>query len=109
MGMKRLWRAAAILVAVLGLASCDNSAKKPAAPPAAPIRMSCMNPQEAGLKARDITIRLGEELTAKRISDEDYRAFVATLNVGYQAWGERQDLKAYCAALDKVVNDAGLK
>lgn len=78
-------------------------------PTSPPFHVSCMNPQEAGLKARDITVKLGEALTAKRISDEDYRAYIATLNVGYSAWGERQDLKAYCAALDKVVNDAGLK
>ena len=107
--MKHVWRAAAISAAVFGLAACDNGPKKPTAAPASPIHMSCMNPQEAGIKARDITTRLSEELTAKRISDEDYRAYVATLNSGYDAWGERQDLKGYCAALDKVVNDAGLK
>lgn len=109
--MRHLWRAAAISTAVLGLAACDNSAQKPPTPPpmSPPIRVSCMNPQEAGLKARDITIKLGEALTAKRISDEDYRGYIAMLNVGFAAWGERQDLKAYCAALDKVVNDAGLK
>jgi hypothetical protein len=107
--MTKLWRAAAISTAVLSLAGCDNSATKKPAPASTAVHVSCANPQEAGLKARDITVRLGEELTAKRISDEDYRGYVAMLNVGYEAWGERQDLKAYCAALDKVVNDAGLK
>ena len=95
-----------ISTALIALAACDN---KPAAPPSTPIHMSCMNPQEAGQKAREITIRLGEEVTAKRISNDDYRAYVATLNVGYEAWGERQDLKAYCAALEKVVRDARLQ
>jgi len=95
-------------MAVLGLAACDNSANKPVAPPSPPIHVSCANPQEAGLKAQDITRKLGEELTAKHISDDDYRAFIAALGVGYQAWGERQDLKAYCEALDKVVKSAKL-
>ena len=107
--MQHHWRVAAVSVTVLSLAACDNGAKTPTAAPVSPIHVSCMNPQEAGLKARDITKRLSEELTAKRISDEDYRAYVATLNSGYDAWGERQDLKGYCAALDKVMNDAGLK
>ena len=106
--MKHVWRAAAISAAVFGLAACDNGAKKPTAPAVSPIQMSCANPQEAGIKARDITRRLSEELTAKRISDEDYRGYVATLNSGYNAWGERQDLKGYCAALQKVVSDAAL-
>lgn len=43
------------------------------------------------------------------MSDDDYNANNATLRAGLRAWGEKRDLKAYCAALDKIVNDAALK
>src|SRR5690349_2529108 len=71
--MHQVWRGALVSIALLVLAACDNGPKKPVTPPSAPIHMSCMNPQEAGLKAQDITRKLGEALTAKHISDDDYR------------------------------------
>jgi hypothetical protein len=104
--MQKVWRAALISSVLLGIAACDN---KPATPPSPPIHMACTTPAQAGQKAQEITRKLGEAVTAKRISDDDYRAYNATLSTGLQAWGEKQDLKAYCAALDKVVSDAGLQ
>ena len=107
--MQNVWRAGAFSIVLLSLAGCDNSANKPATPPSPPIHVACTTPEQAGQKAKDITQKLGEAATAKRINDDDYRAYNTTLGMGYQAWSEKQDLKAYCAALDKVVNDAGLK
>lgn len=108
--MQMVRRAALLSTALLGLAACDNGSNKPPGPPASPaISMACTTPVEAGKKAQDITRKLGEALTAKRITDDDYRALNVTLGSGYQAWSERQDLKAYCAALEKVVNDGGLR
>jgi hypothetical protein len=30
------------------------------------------------------------------------------MSAGFQAWAEKQDLKAYCATLDKVSREAAL-
>ena len=43
------------------------------------------------------------------MSEDDYRVHNATLRAGLRAWGEKRDLKAYCAALEKIVNDAALR
>jgi hypothetical protein len=107
--MRLAGRAALISIVLLGLVACDNSSNKPSAPQSPPVSMACTTPEQAGKKAQDITRKLGEALSAKRITEDDFRGYAATLGMGLQAWGERQDLKAYCAALDKVVNDAGLK
>ena len=111
--MQTLWRTGAILTLflglILGLGACGDSGKTPATPPSPPIRMACTTPEEAGHKAEDVTKRLAEALTAKRISEDDFRGYNATIGVGMRAWSEKQDLKGYCAALAKVVSDAGLE
>lgn len=107
--MQRVPLATLTAVILLGLTACDNGSNKAAAPPSPPVSMACTTPEEAGKKAQDITRKLGEALSAKRISDDDFRAYTATLGLGLQAWSEKQDLKAYCAALDKVVGDASLR
>lgn len=107
--MQNVWRAGLISTVLLGLAACDNSPKKPVTPVGPPIRLACTTPDQAGQKAGDVTRKLAEALTAKRISEDDYRAHNATLNAGLRAWGEKKDLVAYCAALNKVVNDAALQ
>ena len=107
--MRNVWRAGAISTCLLGLAACDNSANKPATPPSPPIHMACVTPEQAAQKAADITRKLAEAVTAKRISEDDYRAHNVTFGAGLRAWSEKQDLKAYCAALDKVVKDAALQ
>jgi hypothetical protein len=107
--MHPVWRIGAVLTVFLGLAACGDSAKKPATPPSAPIRMACTTPEEAWHKAEDVTKRLAEAVSAKRISEDDYRGFNATIGSGMRAWSEKQDLKGYCAALEKVVTDAGLQ
>lgn len=71
--------------------------------------MACTTPEQAGQKATDLTTKLAEAVTAKRMSEDDYRVHNATLRAGLRAWGEKRDLKAYCAALDKVVSDAALQ
>ena len=99
----------AISVGLLGLGACNDSTNKPATPPSPAIRMACTTPEQAAQKAADVTCKLSEALTAKRISEDDYRAYNATFGAGLRAWSEKQDLKAYCGALDKVVSDAALK
>lgn len=106
--MRRVLPATLMAMILLGLAACDNGGNKAAAPPSPPVSMACTTPAEAGKKAQDITRKLGEALSAKRISEDDFRAYTATIGLGLQAWSEKQDLKAYCAALEKVVGDAGL-
>ncbi len=106
--MHKLWRAGVISTAFLALAACDNGAKQPTAPVSPPVRTACTTPEEAGHKMADITKKLAEALTAKRITEDDYRGYNATLGTGLRAWSEHQDLKGYCAALDKVVTDAAL-
>jgi len=103
--MRNFWAAGAISAVVLGLAACGDSSK----PPSPPIHMACTTIEQAGQKAADITKKLAEAVTAKRMSEDDYRAHNATLRAGLRAWGEKQDLKAYCAALEKIVNDAALQ
>lgn len=106
--MRRVW--ALGCSAALFLAACDNSTpQKPATPPSAPVRMACATPEQAGLKAADVTRKLSEAATAKRITEDEYRAFNAAMGEGLRAWAEKQDLKGYCAALDKIVTDAGLQ
>ena len=107
--MQTVWRTGLILSVCLGLVACGDSAKKPATPPSPPIHMVCTTPTQAGQKAQDVTKKLAEALTAKRINEDDFRGYNATLGVGMRAWSEKQDLKAYCAALEKVVTDAGLQ
>lgn len=102
------WLRTGSILLFLGLAGCGDSSK-PAALPSPPVHMACTTPDEAGLKAGDVTRKLAEALDAKRITYDDYRGFDATLGVGRRAWAEKQDLKAYCASLEKVVNDAGLQ
>ena len=107
--MRNAWVVGAILAAGLGLTACDDSSKKPPAPPPSPpIRMACTTPEQAAQKLTDITKKLAAAVTAKQISEDDYRAHNATIGVGLRAWSEKHDIKAYCAALDKVVSDAAL-
>ena len=107
--MQTVYRIGAILTVLLGLAACGDSAKKPAMPPSLPIRMACTTPEQAGHKAEDVTKKLAAALSSKRISEDDYRGYNATVGTGMRAWSESHDLKAYCAALEKVVADAALQ
>lgn len=99
----------AILTAALSLAACGDPAPKQSAGASKPIRMVCTTPEQAGLKAQDITRKLAEARKAGAISQDEYVAFNATIGDGLRGWSERQDLKAYCAALDRVVQDANLQ
>lgn len=97
------------IVLLTALAACGDSSKKQNAGSNPPVHMACTTPEQAGLKATDITRRLVEEKKAGSISADQYTAFNNTMSQGLQAWSDRQDLKSYCAALDRVVQDAGLK
>ncbi|MEQ1753849.1 MAG: hypothetical protein ABL973_06925 [Micropepsaceae bacterium] len=98
----------AILLALVVATACgDQSAKQNSGSP--PVRLACTTPEQAGMKAADITRKLVEQKKQGVITQDQYTAFNITLSQGLTAWAERQDLKAYCAALDRVVQDASLK
>ena len=107
--MRNVWAVGGISALVLALAACGDGSKPPAAPTSPPIHTACTTPEQAGQKATDVTKKLAEAVTAKRMSEDDYRVHNATLRAGLRAWGEKRDLKAYCAALEKIVNDAALQ
>ena len=43
------------------------------------------------------------------LTQDEYIAYTNTVSDGLSAWAERQDLRAYCAALQRVVTDANLQ
>jgi hypothetical protein len=71
--------------------------------------MACTTPEQAGLKAQDITRKLVEAKKQDAISQDEYVAYNNTLGEGLRAWSERGDLVAYCRTLERIVKDAGLK
>jgi len=70
--------------------------------------MACATPEQAGAKAQDITRKLVEARKAGTITQDQYVAFNTTMSNALLAWSEKQDLKAYCAALDRIAADASL-
>lgn len=91
------------------LAACGESSTSKSSGASPPVRLACTTPEQAGLKAADITRKLVEQKKQGAITPEQYNAFNSTMSQGFSAWAERQDLKSYCLALNKVVQDAGLK
>ena len=96
-----------IAAACLALAACDNSQPKQSAGQSPPVRAACTTPEQAGLKAQDITRKLVEARKQGKITPEQYASLNNTMSEGFRAWAERQDLKAYCSALSRVATDAG--
>ena len=98
------------VVACLALAACGESAPpKKSAGDAKPLRIACTTPEQAGQKAQDVTAKLIEAKKSGQITDEQYLAFNNTMGEGFRAWAEKQDLAAYCGALNRIVADANLK
>jgi hypothetical protein len=95
------------LVILTAVAACGDS-KKQTTTSGPPVLVACTTPEQAGLKAADITRRLVEAKKAGTITPDQYTAYNNTMSAGLQAWSEHQDLKSYCAALDRVVKYAGL-
>ena len=95
-----------IVLTFLALAACGDSKKPSSSSP--PVRVACTTPEQAGLKAADITRKLVEAKKQGTISQDQYIAFNNTMSVGFRAWAERQDLRTYCATLDRLVKDAAL-
>ncbi len=102
-------RIALSILAALALAACGESAPKQSAGTSKPVRMACRTPDEAGMKAQDITRKLAEARKNTTITQDEYVAFNNTMSDGFRTWAERQDLRAYCATLQRVVTDAGLQ
>jgi Tfp pilus assembly protein PilP len=94
----------------LALAGCGDSGKpKQSAGTSKPVRMACRTIDEAAMKAQDITRKLAEGRKQGTITQDEYIAYTNTVSDGLSAWAERQDLRAYCAALQRVVTDASLQ
>jgi hypothetical protein len=99
-----------VVTACLVLTACGESAPpKQSAGASAPVRMACTTPQQAGLKAQDVTRKLVEARKQGAITPEQYVAYNNTFSQGLSAWAETQNLPAYCATLDRIVKDAGLQ
>lgn len=94
----------------LALAGCGDSGKpKQSAGSSKPVRMACRTIDEAAMKAQDITRKLAEGRKQGTITQDEYIGYTNTVSDGLSAWAERQDLRAYCAALQRVVTDANLQ
>ena len=103
-------RRISILLACLALAGCGESAPpKKSAGASPPVRTACTTPEQAGLKAADVTRKLVEAKKTGKITQDEYDAYNDTMGQGLRAWGERDDLVAYCAALNRIVTDASLQ
>ena len=61
------------------------------------------------MKAQDVTRKLAEGRKAGTLTQDEYIAYTNTVSDGLSAWAERQDLRAYCAALQRVVTDAAFQ
>jgi hypothetical protein len=97
-------------LALLTLTACgDSTPPKQSAGASPPIRMACTTPEQAGLKAHDVARKLSEGRKQGTITQDEYVAFNNTMSGGLRAWSERQDLRAYCATLDRIVRDANLQ
>jgi hypothetical protein len=102
---RRMNKQAICAAVILALAACGEQAPKQSSPP---VRVACTTPEQAGQRAQDITHKLVEARKQGKITPEEYAALNNTMSNGFRDWADRQDLKAYCATLDRVVKDAGL-
>jgi hypothetical protein len=101
---------AAVCSPLLMLAACGESTPQQGSSGASPpMRTACTTPEQAGAKAQDITRKLVEARKTGTISQDQYVAFNTTMSNALLAWSEKQDLKAYCGALDRIATDANLK
>ena len=98
-----------ILVAALAtLSACGDSSKQQAASSSPTVRKSCTTPEQAGMKAADLTRKLIELKKQGTISAEEYSSLNGMMSNAFRAWAEQQDLKSYCSTLDRVSKAAGL-
>lgn len=102
---RRMIKRSVAFLALATLAACGEQAPKQSSPP---VRVACTTPEQAGQRAQDITHKLVEARKQGKITPDEYAALNNTMSNGFRDWAERQDLKSYCATLDRVVKDAGL-
>lgn len=93
---------------LLALAACGEAPRKQAVTDSPPVRKACTTPEQAGMKAADITRKLVERRKSAALTADEYSAYNSMMSAGFRAWAEQQDLKAYCATLDRVVKEAAL-
>lgn len=97
-----------ILLALAGLAACGDAPKKQTSSQDTPVRKACTTPEQAGARAAEITRKLVERRRKDAITADEYATYNTMMSAGFRAWAEHQDLKAYCAALDRVSTGAAL-
>ena len=101
-------RMSLVLCAVFTLAACGEAPKKQTSAENRPVAPTCTSPEQAGLKAAEITRKLVERRKKSLMTEEEYAGFNNMMSAAFKAWAETQDLKAYCGKLDKVATAAGL-
>lgn len=97
-----------LLAVAATLSACGDPAKQSAKTESSPVRKSCTTPEQAGLKAADLTRKLVDLKKLGTITPEEYASLNGMMSSGFRAWADQQDLKAYCATLDRVSKSAGL-
>lgn len=97
-----------VLLSLAAIPACGEAPKKQASSQEATIRKPCTTPEQAGARAAEITRKLVEQRRKDAITADGYATYNTMMSAGFKAWAEHQDLKAYCAALDRVAKDAGL-
>lgn len=106
----RTFTTIAACLPLLILAACGESAPPQGSSGASPpMRTACTTPEQAGDKAQDITHKLVEARKTGVITQDQYEAFNKAMGNTFLGWSEKQDLKAYCAALERIATDANLK
>jgi hypothetical protein len=97
-----------VLLSLSALVACGEAPKKQAATQEQQLRKPCTTPEQAGTRAAEITRKLVERRRADAITADQYAAYNNMMSAGFKSWAERQDLKAYCATLDRVSKEAAL-
>lgn len=97
-----------VLLFLAAIPGCGEAPKKQAASQEATIRKPCTTPEQAGARAAEITRKLVEQRRKDAITADEYATYNSMMGAGFKAWAEQQDLKAYCAALDRISKDAAL-
>ncbi len=97
-----------LVVALATLSACGDSSKQQAASSSPPVRKACTTPEQAGMKAAELTRKLIELKKQGTISAEEYNSLNGMMSSAFRSWAEQQDLKSYCATLERVTKAAGL-
>jgi hypothetical protein len=97
-----------VLLSLAAIPACGEAPKKQSSSQQTTVRVPCTTPEQAGARAAEITRKLVERRRQDTLTADQYATYNSMMSAGFQAWAEKQDLKAYCATLDKVSREAAL-